>query len=179
MWSTHPARPCYELVGYKVDGSEEIVNDICLTKNGMELVPVFVRVAPYVIGSQLSEADENGNVSVRIVGGVNRSDIWSVGFKYEYTYKNQWGHEKSKAPTEYACDYVYTSLTANGEVKNAEEFYDSEYLFALTIDNIPSAEKVTDLVIKVTAFYIADMNGTKRVLSEQMTLETINPTTAE
>ncbi len=146
----------YKFLGYSVNGSEELCDSVFM-EEGIEVVPVYARVAPETIGAQVSEMTAEGTYAVRILAGVNRTDIESVGFKYSYTYVNSYGTTITVTPEEaYQCQYVYTAVSVNGEVKNASELGDYEYLFALHLTDIPEA--VGEITITVTSFFIESKN---------------------
>lgn len=136
----NPKKKCYEFLGYSVDGSEELVQSVYMSGDGIKITPKYRRTSPYASWYQVSEAAADGTYSVRFLGGINRKDVWSVGFKYSYTYLNENGKTVTTEVEEYECAYVYTSVTADGEVVNATDL-GCEYLFALHVTGIPKEAK--------------------------------------
>ena len=147
---------------------------------------MFERNAPYAKWYQESEVAADGTYTVRILGSINRKDIWSAGFRYSYSYVNERGKLIQVSTDEYVCKYMYKSVVADGEKKSASEFEDGEYLFALHLRNIPAGtatltidnkkqecKMVSDLIITVTPFVTEMVDGVEKIIWGEM--YTTNP----
>ncbi len=169
----HQYKNHYKFIGYSVEGIEELVQTVKLSSDGLKVRPVYERTSPYANWYQVSELAEDGTYTVRLLGGINRKDIYSAGFRYSYSYINEKGREITYTPEEdYVCNYVYTSVLADGTEVTAEDL-GCDYLFALHVRGIP-AEKVTNLTFKVTAFIVDESTGYS-VSSEENSFAIVPP----
>ncbi len=163
---------CYKFLGYSVDGATELVDVVTLTDDGLKIVPVYERVAPEFVGAQSTEVVE-GAYTVRLLGGVNRSNMESVGFKYSYSYKNEHNVQITSEAYDIQCAYVYTAVNVNGTPVTVDEYNaangtDYEYFFALHIQNIP--EVVTEIEFKVTTYMIESKFQTEPICDIEQTV---------
>ena len=140
----------YKFLGYRAAGSDVYSESVYVFEAGAEIVADYVRMAPSYIGYQVSELTD-GTYSVRLLGGIQHKDLEAVGFTYSYTYTNEHGKRIEVKDQTYSCEYVYTAVTVDGDVKTAEEL-GYAYVYALHIDNIPEA--VGSIEFKVSAFTV-------------------------
>ena len=77
-----------------------------------------------------------------------KTDAINVGYKVEYRYSDAEGmvHKGSK---NLACNYVYESITADGETRVYKDFA----VIALHIENIPTAYDITYTVTPFATFW--------------------------
>lgn len=154
-------------LGYRVNGADALVNEVFMSADGMSVELVYEQVAPKFLGYQIAPvAGEGSTWSIRLLGGVHRFDVESVGFEYTYSYVNENGKTVTVTDT-YQCEYVYTAVTVSGAEKTADEL-GTEYLFALHISDIP--QSVSEIRIEAKSFLVKDKFTPEHVVSETQSL---------
>ncbi len=158
-----PERPGYEFLGYQLEGSDEYLDGVYMSENGLKVTVAYKRVAPIFVGAQVSEMNE-GKYTVRLLGGLVHGDVDGVGFKYSYSYVNENGKTVEVEEKTYLCQYVYTAVNVAGVPVQADDM-GFDYLFALHVNNIPEAVESIDF--KVSVFTIKDKFDNEPVYGEE------------
>ncbi len=146
--------------GISVDGATDLVQfvDFSFATRSATVELIYERVAPEFIGLQKTQEVGATTYSVRLLAGVNRRDLETVGIKYSYTYKNEHGKLITKEEVSKDCQFVYTAIHVAGTEYSASELGDFELLYAVYITNIPTA--ATELDITATPYVWADQLDT-------------------